>query len=114
MRLTRKGFKAWLESFHPRTKVCKSGYGSNNCPLANYFGDGTTVSAGYIRRPWDNSLQVPRHNIKWVHDFVLALDKYSYKNTGNHQIFQHAKSVSAGKALKILEETSGRSAVVQA
>jgi len=108
MRLTRRGFKGWLESFHYRTKVCKKGYGSDNCPLANYFGDGTTVSADYIQRPWDNGFQVMEHNIKWVSSFVKALDKYALKNMKEF----HPRSVSAGKALKILEETSGRPAVV--
>ena len=87
MRLTRKGFKAWLEGLHPRTKVAREDYA------------GWGYSGPFERYCNSVGCLVPTVLPSWANKFYNQLDIIN-------------SSMSAGRALKVLEETSGRAAVV--
>lgn len=94
MKLTQKGFRAWLESKHPQTVVGRS-FEGRTCPIAKYLKDSganspsvgrLSFTINYTTTNWQ--LDLPR----WATEFVGRVD-----GIGKH------KPVTASRALKILD-----------
>lgn len=77
MRLTRKGFRAWLESKRPREIVGEPAE-TDMCPLANFIG-----------KEWNYE------GPKWADDFANSVD----------DLLGQVQRITAARALKILDKT---------
>jgi len=85
MQITKGKFRAWLSNYHPRTKVARyyEETGMDYNPIQKFFmSNGGTYTYNTLPR--------------WARQFVNM---------------RYDDSMSAGRALSILEETSGRAAV---
>lgn len=92
MRLTKKGFKEWLQSKEPDTCV---GYADNcyHCPIATYLTD-TVAEFAEVRQHHykivdDEGKDVKNNLPDWAKKFVKGVDKIGH-------------NISADKALKVL------------
>jgi hypothetical protein len=107
-KLTKKGFRSWLQSLPPRKVVSPSDYGCESCPIAMYADSQGWIPEGFEIEVTCNQIalfdttpmQPARYYAapQWVHDFVDGIDAWSGLLTG-----AKVRRVTARRALRVLD-----------